>query len=294
MNVQNTPLISIIVPTFNHGHYLGRALKSIVDQSYTNWEAIVIDNYSTDNTGEVISGFSDERIKYLKFHNNGVIGVSRNVGIRSAKGEWIAFLDSDDWWRPNKLAECFKLFQRGYDFIYHELEIVRNKGGKERRLVNSWQLRSPIQMDLLMRGNAIATSSVVVKRGIINLLPGFSECPDMVACEDYNLWLNVADLTEKFFYCSDVLGYYSDDGNGISRRDMSLAYKRSVEPFMHKLSASQKKYIGSMITYQKLRYAYLNRDYRVVRLYVFQSIISGPFSIRAKSAVMYFVSLIKG
>ena len=86
-----TPLVSIVIPTYNHARYLGRALQSVLDQTYINWEAIIIDNHSTDNTDQLVASFSDSRIIYLKIHNNGVIASSRNAGIREAKGEWIAF-----------------------------------------------------------------------------------------------------------------------------------------------------------------------------------------------------------
>jgi glycosyltransferase involved in cell wall biosynthesis len=96
MNDNASPLVSVVIPTYNHARYLGRALQSVLDQTYKNWEAIVIDNHSTDNTAELIASFADQRITYLKIHNNGVIAASRNAGIRAAKGEWLAFLDSDD------------------------------------------------------------------------------------------------------------------------------------------------------------------------------------------------------
>ena len=105
MNDVANPLISVVIPTYNHAHYLGCALESVLNQTYTNWEAIVIDNHSTDNTDEVMASFTDPRITYLKIHNNGVIAASRNAGILTAKGKWVAFLDSDDRWYPRKFEQ---------------------------------------------------------------------------------------------------------------------------------------------------------------------------------------------
>ena len=94
--IKNTPahfnkLISIIIPTFNHGQFLDRALKSIINQTYTNWEVIIVDNHSTDNTTKIVKSFKSSKITYFKIHNNGIIAKSRNAGIYAAKGEWIAF-----------------------------------------------------------------------------------------------------------------------------------------------------------------------------------------------------------
>jgi glycosyltransferase involved in cell wall biosynthesis len=127
MNDLANPLVSVVIPSYNHGRFLGRALQSLLNQTYTNWEAIVIDNHSTDNTDEVMAKFADPRITYLKIHNDGVIAASRNAGIRAAKGEWIAFLDSDDWWTNDKLKVCFDRVDEKVDLIYHDLEIVSDQ-----------------------------------------------------------------------------------------------------------------------------------------------------------------------
>ena len=109
-------LISIIIPTFNHAYYLERCLKSIESQTISNYEIIIIDNHSTDNTNEVVNSFNDARLKLLKVHNNGVIAISRNKGILEAKGDWIAFLDSDDFWYPKKLEVSMKFISDNNQF----------------------------------------------------------------------------------------------------------------------------------------------------------------------------------
>ena len=101
----NNPLFSIVIPTYNRGNLIGRCIDSIIAQTYTNWEAIIVDNYSDDNTEEVVLSYKDDRIRFIKNHNYGVIAVSRNKALDMAKGDWICFLDSDDAWFPNKLQE---------------------------------------------------------------------------------------------------------------------------------------------------------------------------------------------
>ena len=102
-------LVSVIIPTYNHANFLSKTLKSVINQTYSNWEAIVIDNHSKDNTDEVVAKFKDSRIILYKIKNNGIIAKSRNLGIEHANGKWIAFLDADDWWYPDKLKTCLNL-----------------------------------------------------------------------------------------------------------------------------------------------------------------------------------------
>ena len=109
---------SIIIPTYNRATLLKRCLESVIGQTYPNWEAIVVDNYSEDNTEEVVKNFNDNRIKYLKNHNYGIIAISRNKAIDIASGDWICFLDSDDCWYENKL-EIMLNYVHDYDLIYH-------------------------------------------------------------------------------------------------------------------------------------------------------------------------------
>ena len=97
------PLVSVVIPSFNHAGFIARAMQSVVEQTYPNWEMVVVDNHSQDDTDRVVGGFDDIRIRLFKIHNQGVIAASRNLGIREARGEWIAFLDADDCWYPRKL-----------------------------------------------------------------------------------------------------------------------------------------------------------------------------------------------
>ena len=163
MNNKLTPFVSIIIPTYNRAKLVGKALKSIIDQTYKNWEVIVIDNHSTDDTDKIFKNFIDPRIRYFKIHNHGIIAKSRNFGIKMAKGEWIAFLDSDDWWTNDKLEVCFNNINDNVDFIYHELEIIDRKSKfLKRKKFSGRQLEKPILKNLLVgvikNGNAIGQS----------------------------------------------------------------------------------------------------------------------------------------
>src|SRR3989304_8476363 len=97
------PLVSVIMPTYNHARFIGEAIGSVLNQTYPNLELIIIDNYSEDNTEEIVSSYKNQRVKYFKFRNHGVIAASRNYGMRHAQGDYIAFLDSDDLWEPTKI-----------------------------------------------------------------------------------------------------------------------------------------------------------------------------------------------
>ena len=241
MNNTLTSLVSVVIPTYNHASYLGRALKSVLDQTYTNWEAIVIDNHSTDNTDEVMSRFADSRIIYLKIHNNGVIAASRNAGIRAAKGEWIAFLDSDDWWTADKLQACFERITDSIDLVYHNLEIVRESPGLfKRKYSKSRQLKEPVLKDLLLNGNAIATTSVVVRKRLLEQIGGMDESLEMIAAEDYNTWLRIAQLTDRFSYLPRSFGFYLFHAEGASRKKMEGLLHNACREFMFLLNPREK------------------------------------------------------
>jgi glycosyltransferase involved in cell wall biosynthesis len=218
MNGVAAPLISVIIPTYNHAQYLGRALKSLLDQTYTNWEAIVIDNHSTDNTDEVMASFTDPSIIYLKMHNHGVIAASRNAGIRAAKGEWIAFLDSDDWWKPEKLTKASCYFGE-FDFLYHDMYLVKKS---TTFIMYSRPLRRNSYEDLLENGNAIINSSAIVRKSSLTNVGYLSENQEIISWEDYECWLRLAKKLCRFKKVKGVLGYCWVGGGNLSNPRRTL------------------------------------------------------------------------
>ncbi len=126
-------LVSIIMPSYNTAPYIKETIQSVLDQTYTNWELIIVDDCSTDNTEEVLATINDSRIRYFKNEKNSGAAVSRNKALRAAKGQWIAFLDSDDLWMSEKLEKQINFMKKnGYSFSYtnyEEIDVDGNKTG---------------------------------------------------------------------------------------------------------------------------------------------------------------------
>lgn len=203
-------LVSIIMPTYNRGHCLERAITSVINQTYHKWELIIVDNNSTDDTDKIISSFNDSRIRLLKINNNGVIAASRNLGIDAASGEYLAFLDSDDWWHSQKLDISISHLRGGADIVYHDLYLVSSYPPKK-RLYKKAKTRAltenPFE-ELLQGGNVIVTSSVLVRRALFEKINGFSEEESLIAAEDFDAWIRLCKFTNKFVRIDQTLGYY--------------------------------------------------------------------------------------
>lgn len=118
-------LVSIITPSWNTERFIAETIQSVIDQTYTNWELIIVDDCSSDNTDEVVASFKDKRIKYLHNEKNSGAALTRNKALREAKGEWIAFLDSDDLWTPEKLEHQIDFMNKnGYSLSFTEYEKI--------------------------------------------------------------------------------------------------------------------------------------------------------------------------
>lgn len=114
-------LVSIIMPSWNTAKFIAESIQSVINQTYTNWELLIVDDCSTDTTDEVVTSFHDDRIRYFKNDKNSGAALTRNRAMREAKGEWIAFLDSDDLWKPTKLEQQLAFMNaNGYVFSYHD------------------------------------------------------------------------------------------------------------------------------------------------------------------------------
>ena len=212
--------ISIIMPTYNQAGLIGKAIDSVMLQHFQNWELIIVNNFSTDNTVEVVNQYRDLRIKFYSLNNKGVIAKSRNFGITKSNGNFIAFLDSDDWWYPTKLEEVSKiLVSSNVDVIYHNLKVINSLTTRKTRIR---ELRKPLVNDLLMNGNMIPNSSAVVRAQYFRNGLFISEDPKLVGCEDYSLWIELSLLGANFKYLNKILGVYLFNENGISKNKLFI------------------------------------------------------------------------
>lgn len=212
--MHNFPLVSVVIPTYNHAHFLKEALDSVCAQTYENWDAVIINNYSDDNTIQVVDSFADSRIRLINFHNYGIIAASRNEGIRNAMGEYVAFLDSDDLWYPEKIARCVEILNKGYDLVCHGEYWTKKNTEKKRPIFYGPQSRYP---KLLYQGNCISTSATVVRKTILDQLHGFLEGTEFITAEDYELWLRISRETDKFWFIPEILGEYRIHGGNASK-----------------------------------------------------------------------------
>ena len=124
-------LVSIIMPSWNTEKFIEKSINSVIEQTYTNWELLIVDDCSTDNTDELVANYKDVRIKYYKNEKTSGAARTRNKAMREAKGEWIAFLDSDDLWLPKKLEHQIHFMKKnGYNLSYTEYEKIDENSEK--------------------------------------------------------------------------------------------------------------------------------------------------------------------
>ncbi len=212
------PLFTVVIPTYNQADYLKEAIDSVLAQSFAEFEIIVVNNHSTDNTRGVIEEFHDPRIKAIDFSNEGVIGAGRNVGIRAAKGDYVCFLDSDDTWYPEKLAEVAQVIQEDPEIglICHNQDMVRD--GVVEQQTNYGppsDYTGKIYDYVLGASNGPSTSATTVSRSVLEDVSGFSEDRAFITVEDYELWLRLAKVC-RFHFIDSVLGTHMFHGESSS------------------------------------------------------------------------------
>lgn len=286
--ISSKPLISIVLPTYNRAKFLPQCINSVINQDYQNWELLIIDNNSTDDTDLVIEKFVDSRVKLFKINNEGLIGRSRNLGIKHSKGEWIAFLDSDDWWLENKLTKTLDACTNYTDLIFHDLRIAFDEKISFFHKVKGWSLRTPVLEDLLIRGNAIANSSVMVRKSVLTKAGEINEESEINPCVDYNTWLKVAAVTNSFVYISNALGVYRVHSGGVSQRDMSFSHKRAISDYLSTLSEQQQDLVEKKILYMHARFLFVGKNFKEALPLLCQC-LSIDFKTTAKVLIMLFV-----
>ena len=217
----STPTVSIIIRSYNRASKIGRSIKSVLEQTFQDWELIVVDNHSHDDTDAVVHSFSDERIRLYKIHNHGIISASLNLGLSVSRGKFIAILDSDDWWTQRKLELSIRQLESGFDVVHHSMFKVPSLD-----FVDSGQIPKAIQInrsldsrnpynDLFWLGNGLSNSSVVLRKSKIQELGGFTEDPNCLGAEDFHTWLSLARNGCSFSKLPEVLGYLIFDEDNL-------------------------------------------------------------------------------
>ncbi len=206
------PLISIIIPTHNRAYILPRAVESILKQTYSNWELIIVDDGSTDNTKEVVANYANPCIKYV-FQKNAGQSAARNTGIRHSKGEWIAYLDSDDELTPLYMETMLRWINRYPKTLYLLSKCVRHMEiYKDGELVESYEdsINVPDILtvrDIFLRNYYLASVGFMHHRSILS--KGISWDEKLQRSPDWDFFMQLGEcFPEEFFYVPEVLAVY--------------------------------------------------------------------------------------
>lgn len=185
------PRVSVIIPTYNHAHYLPLAIQSVLDQTYTDWEAIIVDDGSTDDTAAVVAQFTDPCIHYIHQENQG-LSAARNTGIRAAQGDYLAFLDADDGWEPGFLRRCVGVlaadatlagvYVRNY-FIDENGAVLPRLGGQ---VVPPAAFRSRN-----LEGGFFPPHAALVRAAVVHQVGPFDT--QLTSVEDWDLWIRLSE-----------------------------------------------------------------------------------------------------
>lgn len=228
--------ISIVMPAYNAEEYIEESIISVQNQTYKNWELIVIDDGSKDNTRLIVNKLikEDTRIKYY-YQENRKLGAARNSALKVAKGDWIGFLDSDDIWMYDKLETQIKLiesddnidvvFTQGY-FLFDDNKDIKPYDS----LIGKFCGKEIYKLQMI--NNYIPVLSVIVKKRIIDLIGLQDETPLVYGCEDWDYWIRMAKAGAIFYGLDDRLFKYRIHENGMSQNRILM--KCSTFNTLHK------------------------------------------------------------
>jgi glycosyltransferase involved in cell wall biosynthesis len=189
MESVRTPRVSVVIPAYNCSAKVKEAIESVLAQTYTDYEVVVIDDGSTDDTEPVVRSFGD-RVVYFRQNNQGA-GTARNSGIKRSSGEYIAFLDSDDLWSPEKLDEQIPLLEHDLELglVYSDWAVMSENGAVEESYLRKLPSASGYVFDKLVQWGFILTSGVVVRRACLLDVGDFDS--SLSIAQDYDLWLRI-------------------------------------------------------------------------------------------------------
>ena len=205
-------LVSIVMPAYNCAHYIGETIQSVLVQTYEDWELLIVDDQSTDNTPKVVDEFSiqDDRIRYIELEKNSGVAVARNRGIEEARGNYIAFLDSDDLWKKDKLEKQIRFMQEHqYAFTFTSYDLIDESGNKLNKCVEAPE---EIDYDTLLYDTPIFTCTVMYDKEQM----GDVRMPQLANGEDVATWLRMLKKVPYAYGIQECLVSYRKRAKSLS------------------------------------------------------------------------------
>ncbi len=262
MNEEN-PLVSVVVTTYNRKELLKETIDSILNQTYKNFELIVVDNFSKYDLFSHIKSLSDLRIRAFQNQNNGIIAVNRNIGIKKARGKYIAFCDDDDLWYPEKLYYQVKRLEKGDGVLCFTNFDYINKDGN--RLHKKHKIKKYYQNltfnKFMLSGGGFCNSSVMINHQIIETIGLISEDSHLLAAEDYHYW---ARILQKYKACCEnrvLVSYRINSVNSVQNTTNTHWFRKEL----YLLNS-----INSVIKINKIIYTI--KLIRILLIYLFRNI----------------------
>ena len=208
-------LVSVIMPSYNTADYISSSIQSVLNQTYQNWELLIVDDCSTDNTDEIIQIFlKDKRIKYYKNTKNFGAAVSRNKALREAKGKWIAFLDSDDLWKPDKLMKQINFMEKNrYYFSYTNYSEISEEGDDLNLIITGPKKIDKIKFFYYCWPGCLTVMYDAQKIGLVQIT-------DIKKNNDYAMWLKICRKTDCYLINENLALYRRKRTGSISNHDI--------------------------------------------------------------------------
>ena len=291
----NSPFFSIIVPTFNRASFLPIAIRSVLEQTFIDWELIIIDDGSTDETGSVVSKFNDKRIQYF-WQENQERSTARNNGVLKAKGEYICFLDSDDYFLPNHLQVFFNniINQKcPISFFYTDLQ-HQNYIGQFKPLIYDFEFEN--NLDFILRTTIHSQQTCIHK----TILTEFQFNPKFRIGEDIELWMHIFNKYQVFHISEITLVVVQHQERSVDNKRTD-SYLSILDLYKHifskpnpgnKIPFRRKLYLYSALYFGIARSYIVNNKKGKAIYYLSKSLILSPFVIEAKHRLYLILRLL--
>jgi glycosyltransferase involved in cell wall biosynthesis len=281
------PLISVILPTYNRAPLIGKSIQSVLQQTWTHFELLVIDDGSSDNTDDVVKSINDPRITYVKYSENRGANHARNVGVKTAKGDYLAFQDSDDEWYPEKLEMHLNAFRNASSDIGVVYSGFYKITGSKKTYIPGKQI-SRKEGDILqelLKDNFISTPSVLIRRACFETAGDFDE--SLPRLQDWDLFIRLA-RDYRFKYIDQVTYHQYHTPNNISS-NQGAKYE-ALEIIINKYEKDfTDKRLFADHCYSIGVWNYKTNKLEKARKYFFKAIQANPFFLKAYTRFLFVI-----